>query len=132
MYLAGYLDAVGRELTNDLELVCLSSNYIASSDFTEEILGSPILHRDPITKWSSEFGSLIEGQFGISERSRLGFYLIDYIDWFRQFTDNAQCFKITCESQSPGALFEAIYLLQWSSGQKVALSFSRFQKAQPE
>lgn len=131
MYLAGYMDAVGRELTNEEELISLSSNYLSISQASEDILCAPIIDLHLIGNWSFEFGSLIEDKFGINERSRLGFYLVDYIGWFHQFTDDVECFKITCKSQ-PGILFEAIYLLKWRSGEKVVLSFTRSKKALAE
>lgn len=130
-YLAGYLDAVGRELTSEEELVSLSSNYLSSMQTAEDFLCAPILDQHLISDWGSEFGSLIEDKFGINERSRLGFYLIEYIVWFQQFTDNAVCLKVECQSR-PEILFEAIYLLKWCSGEKVVLSFTHSKKVQSE
>lgn len=128
-YLAGYMDAVGRVLSTDRELISFSSNLIAPRDTVEGLLG-PVVAEVPITKsWSLEFGSLLKEHFGIDEQSRLGFYLIEYIDWFQQFTNDVECIKVVCQQQSPDTLFEAVYLLRWSTAEKVVLSFTRSRKA---
>ena len=131
-YLAGYLDAVGRTLSSDRELISFSSNLLADSDTLEGLLGPVVTERLVTGGWSSEFGPLLKDNFGIDEQSRLGFYLVEYIDWFHQFTNNVECIKIVCQRPPLVALFEAVYLLQWNTGEKIVLSFTRNQKAQPE
>jgi hypothetical protein len=131
-YLAGYMDAVGRTLSSDRELICFSSNLLADPDALEGLLGPVVIERPVTGGWSSEFGPLLKGHFGIDEQSRLGFYLVEYIDWFHQFTNNVECIKIICQRPSLVTLFEAVYLLQWNTGERVVLSFTRNQKTQPE
>lgn len=66
---------------------------------------------------------------GRHQRGRLGFYLIDYICWFKEFTRGAECFKLDCEPLSSATLGQAVYLLQLESDQRVLLLFQRIDKA---
>jgi hypothetical protein len=128
-YLAGYMDAVGRSLTSEDELVSLCSTFLTSSESVEKLVGSVVAERPISGRWSSEFGPLLKEHFGIEGKSRLGFYLIDYIDWFHQFTDDVECTMIRRQQRTSRTLFEALYLLRWSTGEKVVLSFTRDRKS---
>lgn len=120
VFLDGYLDAVGRILTTDAELWALTAR-----DETDDASGD----RSLVQNWSKEFGSVVEDFLGLNQRERLGFYLIDYICWFREFTQNAECFKLAWEPLSSGTIDQAIYLLQLEGNQRVLLLFQRIDKA---
>lgn len=129
MFLAGYMDAVGRVLSTDEEIISFSSSLLAAADVAEEIQGfkvAEVLDRN----WSREFGSLLKDRFGLDPRSRLGFYLLDYIGWFQCFSGNVECVSVV-RSCSPDVVFEAAYALRWNDGAQVLLLFARIRKASP-
>ena len=112
-FLGGYMDAVGRVLTTDTELWALTARDANRCFEGNTVLGVAIRARSVVENWSREFGSLVDDFLGIDQRSRLGFYLIDYICWFREFTSNATCLKLDCDSlggERP-TIGQAVYLL---------------------
>ena len=78
-FLAGYMDAVGRALTSDSELISLSARVIEGESEAETILGVPLGSGHRVENWSREFGGLVENVLCADQRSRLGFYLIEYV-----------------------------------------------------
>jgi len=90
-FLNGYMDAVGRILTSDTELWALTARDAKECLEGNVVLGVAIHARSALTDWSKEFGSLVDGLLGMDQRSRLGFYLIEYICWLKEFTKNAEC-----------------------------------------
>lgn len=120
VFLDGYMDAVGRVLTTDTELWALTARDAADDGSADRAL---------VENWSKEFGSVVEDFLGLDQRARLGFYLIDYICWFKEFTQNAECFELACEPLSSGTIDQAIYLLQLEGNQRVLLLFQRIDKA---
>jgi hypothetical protein len=127
-FLDGYLDAVGRSLTTDEELWALTARDAKAALENDSVLGAGIHTRSLVENWSREFGSLVDNFLGINQRGRLGFYLIDYICWFKEFTQNAECFKLECDPIGSGSLGQAVYLLKLESGDRVLLLFQRLDK----
>lgn len=113
-FLAGYVDAVARSATTNAEVFCISANYVEVGCAQESQRDSVV-----VDNWSAEFGSLVEDFLGLSQRSRLGFYLVDYICWFRDFTEDANCVRVT------GDPTERIYHVGWRNGARVVLAASR-------
>lgn len=120
VFLDGYMDAVGRVLTTDTELWALTARGSMEDMSTGRTL---------VENWSKEFGSVVEDFLSLDQRARLGFYLIDYICWFKEFSQNAECFKLACEPLSSGTIDQAIYLLQLERNQRVLLIFHKIDKA---
>lgn len=89
VWLDGYMDAVGRVITTDSELFALCSRTVKGDVEIEEILGVQILDRSRVENWSKEFSFLAAEFLGMDERSRLAFYFIDAVCWFKEFTSNA-------------------------------------------
>jgi hypothetical protein len=127
-FLAGYMDAVGRVLTTDTELWALTARSAGEALESDRILGAAIRSKLALANWSREFGSLVDDFLGMDQRSRLGFYLIDYICWFREFTNGAVCHKLECESLGPETISQAVYLLQIEGTHGVLLLFQRLDK----
>jgi DNA-binding transcriptional regulator YiaG len=119
-HLRGYMDAVGRVLSPGWELVSLSATLLQPHEDVEGIVGR-MHRRDQITNWSAEFSELVAHFLGLNERERLGFYLIDLICDFRDFTEGSLCFKIDCELMSDRTLGQMVYLLELESSQRVLL-----------
>ncbi|MFC4310512.1 hypothetical protein ACFPN2_15580 [Steroidobacter flavus] len=124
-YLAGYLNAVGRLQTTDSELWA----HTAHDASAVPALRLAERSRAVVENWSREFGSLVEDFLRLDQRERLGFYLIDYICYFEDFTPHAECFKLDCEPLSSGTIEQAVYLLQLEGNQEVLLIFQRIDKA---
>ena len=127
-FLDGYLDAVGRILTTDTELWAFAVRDANDVLKNERLLGAPIRTRFLVENWSKEFGSLVDDFLDMDQRSRLGFYLIDYICWFKEFTKNAECFKLECDLLTSGTIGQAVYLLRIESDHRVLLLFQRLDK----
>jgi hypothetical protein len=128
MYLAGYLDAVGRLLTTDVELCALTARYIRSVGEAEAILGMPIRNREPIESWPKEFGALVDGYLGMNQRTRIGFYLVDYVCWFEEFTNDASCFKVDCKLLGAPTISQVVYLLELANSEWVLIIVERSRK----
>lgn len=127
-FLGGYMDAVGRVLTTDSQLWCLTARDAEGALGGDHVLGAPVRTRSTVKNWSKEFGWLADEFLGIDERSRLGFYLVDYICWFKEFTENAECLKIDCEFLREGTISQAVYLLRLKGDQRVLLLAQRVDK----
>jgi hypothetical protein len=128
-HLAGYMDAVGRVLTTDSELWALTARDARTILDGDLVLGVTVRTRSFVENWSKQFGWLVDDFLGMDQRSRLGFYLIDYICWFKEFTQNAECFKLECEFLTAGTIGQAVYLLQLEGDQRVLLLAQRLDKA---
>ena len=121
IWLDGYLDAVGRVVTTDSELYALDARRVKDDAEIEGILGVQIQSRVRIENWSNEFSSLA-GQFlGLDERSRLAFYFVEMICWFKEFTSDAVCFKIECSQLRSNVIDQAAYVLELEGSQRVLL-----------
>lgn len=127
-FLAGYMDAVGRVLTTDSDLFALTARSARATLDGDLVLGAAVRTRSFVENWSKEFGSLVDDFLGMDQRSRLGFYLIDYICWFKEFTGTAKCFKLDCEFLAAGTLGQAVYLLQLEGDQGVLILVQRLAK----
>ena len=113
-FLSGYLDAVARSATTGTDLFSLSVNYIKpeSSSVTPQNLTQ-------VENLNAEFGSLAENFLGVDQRSRLGFYLVDYICWLSDFKVGAKCYK---DAVDP---FEVTYHFVWQDGCRVTIVASK-------
>jgi hypothetical protein len=127
-FLAGYLDAVGRTLTTDEDLWALTAREPKHALTNELVLGAKRRTQSIVENWSREFGSLVDNFLGIDQRSRLGFDLIEYICWFKEFMQNAECYKLECDPIGSASLGQAVYLIQVESGDHVLLVFQRLAK----
>jgi hypothetical protein len=130
IFLDGYLDAVGRILTSDTELWALTARDAKECLEENMVLGVAIRARSVVENWSREFGSLVDDFLGMDQRSRLGFYLIEYICWFKEFTKNAECLKLDCDpfGRERMTIGQAVYLLQTEESYRVLLLFQRLSK----
>jgi hypothetical protein len=120
--LDGYMDAVGRVVTTDSELYALCARTVKDDVEIEGILGVQIQNRNRIENWSKEFSSLAVEFLGLDERSRLAFYLIDTICWFKEFTSDASCFKFECARLRSNVIEQAAYVLELEGSQRVSFS----------
>lgn len=131
-YLAGYMNAVGRVLTTDAELWTLTARDAGAAVDGDLVPGITVRTRSFVENWSQQFGWLVENFLGMDQRSRLGFYLIDYICWFDEFTRNAECFKLDCEFLTARTIDQAVYLLQLEGDRRVLLLAQRLDKTHNE
>jgi hypothetical protein len=123
-HLCGYMDAVGRVLSPSWELVSLSAILLAPDEDVESSVGR-IHRRVAVENWSAEFSEFVTRFLALDERERLGFYLIDLICHFRDFTEAALCFKLDCELMSDRTWAQRVYLLQLESSERVLITAAR-------
>lgn len=128
LHLSGYMDAVGRVLTTDSQLYGLNARIIDSGEAIEAVIGAQVTDSTSIDKWSAEFGSLVEDFLGMDQNSRLGFYLIDMICWFKEFTDNAVCHRLDCRPLHTEVVARAVHLLELENEQRVLLIATKTKK----
>lgn len=119
-FLGGYLDAVARSLTTDTELVGLSVTFADAVACDDDCM-TDNHQRVPIENWSREFCAFVEGFLGIDARSRPDFYLVDYLCWFRHFSDGATCHRY--DHHDPTT--EVRYHVEWPEGCLVLLIANR-------
>ena len=122
MFVAGYLDAV-RNVTG---IHGLGAQYIPTA-----AANAPPATGARIEYWGQEFGAFAEQVLHLDQRSRLGFYLVDYMCWFRELTSGAECFRQSIPSDDAPA--EIMYRLVWPDGQCVMVSaiLARHESALP-
>ena len=89
-FLAGYLDAVGRHFTDGSRL-CAITAAVMPAEFLE---GIAITSATPVENIVQEFDRDISQFLNADPRSGLLFYLMDYFDWYKQFSDNCLCEKL--------------------------------------
>jgi hypothetical protein len=128
IWLDGYMDAVGRVVTTDSELYALCAVTVKDDAHIEGILGVQIRYRNLIENWSKEFSSLAIEFLGLDERSRLAFYFIDAICWFKEFTSDASCFELECDRLRSNVIDQAAYVLELEGPQRVLLLAVRSEK----
>ncbi|MEB2234038.1 hypothetical protein VDS41_21670 [Xanthomonas campestris pv. campestris] len=122
LFLSGYLDAVARLVTTDAVLCNLSATFSKPGDSLGHAHGDNM-----IDNWSIEFGSFVDSFLGISQRSGIGFYLVDYICWLSEFTAGARCFKSV--GDAPGQ--SVIYYVEWPDGSGVVIVADRHHRPAP-
>ena len=127
-HLNGYMDAVGRALSTDDVLYALSARRLEPDETVESALGATPGGQTRIENWSLEFGHLVEDLLVLDQRERLAFYLIDLINRYATFTQNAQCHRLDCAPLNAGTLQQAIYLLQLQGDAQVLITASRTRK----
>ncbi|WP_064749183.1 hypothetical protein [Lysobacter antibioticus] len=116
-FLDGYLDAVGRSLTTGVESVQI---WLAPDPYVDSAADAGEEWTE-VRSWSAEFGAFVEGFLRIDQRSSLGFYLIDYLCWYREFTEAALCFR----SSIGTAIYDITYRIEWPDGTRVLLMARR-------
>jgi hypothetical protein len=127
-FLAGYMDAVGRVLTTDSVLWGLTARDAREVLDGDLLFGVAVRARSSVENWSKEFGSLVDTFLRMNQRHRLGFYLVDYICWFKEFTQSAECFKLDCDSLHPNTIAQATYLLKLDGNHRVLLLAEQLDK----
>ena len=93
-FLSGYMDAVGRVLTNNSDLCCLTARVVESIKTLEKELDCEIVETDDVENITLDFERGIKIIFGVEPRERLFFYLTDYVMWFAEYTSSCKAVRI--------------------------------------
>ena len=86
----GYLDAVGRHYSDERRLCAISVNLMPA----EFLVHLSIASDEPIENMVRDFERDIAKFLNTDSTNRLVFYLIEYFDWYRQFSDTCTCEKV--------------------------------------
>jgi hypothetical protein len=86
----GYLDAVGRHYSDESRLCAISAAIMPA----ESLQHLATVGTTPVENMVTEFASDSARFLGTDPRNRLVFYLIEYFDWFKQFSDNCVCERV--------------------------------------
>lgn len=127
-YLCGYMDAVGRILSTGDVLYALLAQRLAPGQTPGSVLGAAPGGQTPIKDWSREFGRLAEDLLVLDPRDILAFHLIDLINWYDAYTQNAQCFRLDCAPLCATTIQQAVYLLQLQDDEQVLIVATRTRK----
>ncbi|UJB19716.1 MULTISPECIES: hypothetical protein [Lysobacter] len=128
-FLDGYMDAVGRVLTTEAELCRLSTRTIEGERSIESVIEEHPSDRVLINNWPREFGRFVEDFLRLDPKDRLGFYLIEYIIWFREFTQGAVCYRLNCGALRPDTVAQVAYVLELENDQRVLFFAVRSNRA---
>lgn len=76
-----------------------------------------------IDNWSHEFGDLVDNFLEIDQRSHLGFFVVDYLCWFKDFTFGATCHRLDVAPE--GDITRRAFRMEWPDGTRVFLMAGR-------
>ena len=94
IYFDGYLDAVGRQFSTNETLVALSSRVLDGQVSIEDILSSNEYKFIAAENNEINFEEDISTFLVTDPRERLLFYLVEYFEWFKQFSETYSCEKL--------------------------------------
>jgi hypothetical protein len=89
-FFAGYLDAVGRQYSDDKRL-CAITAAMRPADLFESI---SVERAEPVKNMLREFERDIARFLSADPRTRIVFYLTEYFDWYKQFSGSCVCEKV--------------------------------------
>ena len=90
----GYLDAVGRQFTTNETLVAVASRILDRNVVVEDIINSKEYEFLEMGNNSISFEKEISSFLNTDPKERLLFYLIEYFEWFKQFSETYTCKKL--------------------------------------
>jgi len=86
----GYLDAVGRHYSDETRLCAISAS-VMPAEFIEHLA---IVSATPVENMVRDFERDIAKFLSTDPRNRLVFSLIEYFDWYKQFSDTCVCERV--------------------------------------
>jgi hypothetical protein len=92
----GYLDAVGRQHTNEQRLCALT---IRASAAGTPLEGLAVSNATPVENMVREFQSDIAGFLNADPKQRVVFYLIDYFCWYKEFSTRCDCHRVRVQGE---------------------------------
>jgi len=128
VFLAGYMDAVGRAFTDDALLYALTARWVAVDDL-ENVLGAVIIDRTPVTSWAGEFHAVCSAFLQTDGRDRLTYYLIEYIEWFDAFRPGTKVSRLHCSPLPDDEIDGHRYLIEIDTEHAVLLILYKKAKA---
>ena len=94
----GYLDAVGRQFSTDENLVALSSRVLDNQVGIDDVVSSKEYEFIRANSNDVSFEKEINNFLGVNPKERLVFYLVEYFEWFKQFSETYSCEKLYLSS----------------------------------
>ena len=92
----GYLDAVGRQYTDDQRLCALT---VRVAPHGSPLEGLAVLNATPVENMVREFQSDIARFLNADPKQRLLFYLIEYFCWYGEFSTRCECHRVKIEGE---------------------------------
>lgn len=91
-FVSGYLDAVGRHFTTESVLFSLWAE--KGSKRINELTEIDIVGEKKIPEFVHELEQQVGEFLNTDTRERLVFYLLEYLIWFKEFTESFECYKL--------------------------------------
>jgi hypothetical protein len=89
-FFAGYLDAVGRQYTN--ERLCALTVRMTSTGGS--LNGLEVSNASPVENMVREFQADISRFLNADPKHRVVFYLIEYFCWYKEFSTLCECQRV--------------------------------------
>jgi hypothetical protein len=89
-FFSGYLDAVGRQYTN--ERLCALTVRMAPTG--SPIEGLSVSNAAPVENMVKEFQADISRFLNADPKQRIVFYLVDYFCWYKEFSSSCDCYRV--------------------------------------
>jgi hypothetical protein len=94
-FFAGYLDAVGRQYTN--ERLCALT--VRTTPAGIPLDGLEVSNVSPIENMVREFQADISRFLNADPKQRVVFYLVEYFCWYKEFSTRCDCHRVTVRGQ---------------------------------
>lgn len=124
-FVNGYMDAVGRIFTTEKFLFSLWAEQ--RSERLEKSPGLNITGQETMPDFVRELEQQVSEFFDSDPRERLLFYLLEYLVWFREFTDYFECYKIQVEFDPENRKYLA-YRFVVNGSQEIYIFMTRMSK----
>jgi hypothetical protein len=93
IFFDGYFDAVGRLFSTSEILISPTVREIHQDESIESLLSAKIVETIEVEKMAVDFEKEIADFLNRDPRERVLYYLIEYFDWFNEFSESCVCNK---------------------------------------
>jgi len=87
------MDAVGRSFTTDKVLYTLSASILSKGSSVEDQLHAHLNNSQNIQDITIDFEKSISEFLKVYPRERIIFYLVEYVQWYKEYTNICICKK---------------------------------------
>ncbi len=94
VFFDGYLDAVSRQFSTDKSLIASSSRILDSEVCIADIVSTNEYKLIRSENEDADFEREISKFLGADSKERLVFYLVEYFEWFKHYSETFSCEKL--------------------------------------
>ena len=123
-YLSGYMDAVGRMLSTEHELIGLNAREVDSVQALEQEFECEVRELIPVSSMALDFEKGVSSLFEVDPKNRVIFYLTEYVSWFEEYAASCITKKVVLNGKSIPEKYLA-WLLELNGKRKVFILLCR-------